>query len=564
MTNYDISKLYLKYNEDVINKNVVTGKLIYQACVRMKSWFQRSDIYFNYKDVEQKISFMQKLKHTKSPHTGQPFILEPYQSWIVANIVGWRFVDSDERVISTALLMLSRKAGKTFFASALLLALIITDKQVGAEGYTIANSQKQAGIAFEHISNQCRTIDPKGQIFSRYRSQIRIPITQSNIQILSSDTSTLDGLSPNIFIVDEYAEAKTSEIYNILRTGAGVRKNPLGIIISTAGFNIGNDYPLYSMWTNSKNVLSGAKTEDQLFAAIYQLDPEDDWKDESTWIKSNPTLGHTVSLKYLREQVEMATNNPVNEVSVKTKNFNLFVQSSKVWISNDEVKKKMQHIDLHDYEDEDIFMGIDFSMENDFSAFAVLIPPNEERQLNPDKFIFKIFVYIPDNALENSPNRIMYKRWINSGFAYRTPGNVIDTLSILRDQLKIATYMNIIDCAYDQYYALDWQIHAEEEGLHVTKHLQSLGAFTPSTNFFETIFFNDLVILDDNPILSWMFNNVEIMYNEKNKTKKPGKADRYNKIDGIIAMLEAITSYNADRGHLYGSCWYIDEDDNKK
>ena len=60
-----------------------------------------------------------------------------------------------------------------------------------------------------------------------------------------------------------------------------------------------------------------------------------------------------------------------------------------------------------------------------------------------------------------------------------------------------------------------------------------------------------------------MFDNVEIMYNEKNKTKKPGKADRYNKIDGIIAMLEAITSYNADRGHLYGGCWYIDGDQKK-
>lgn len=558
MTNYDKSKLYIEYNENVLNHNIVTGKLVYQACERMKSWFGRSDIYFNYEDVEQKIRFMQKLKHTKSPHTGQPFILEPYQAWIVANIVGWHFVDSDERVITTALLMLSRKAGKTFFAAALMLAIMITDKQVGAEGYMIANSQKQSSIAFEHASNQCRTIDKKGKIFSRYRSQIRIPVTQSYIQILSSDTSTLDGLSPSIFIVDEYAEAKSAETYNILRTGAGVRKNALGIVISTAGFNIGSDYPLYSMWTNAKNVLSGIKTEDQLFAAIYQLDPEDDWKDESVWIKSNPTLGKTVSLKYLREQVEMATNNPVNEVSVKTKNFNMFVQSSSVWIPHDDIKSHQQHIDLQDYKDEDVFMGLDCSMENDFSAFCVVIPPNEDRDLNPDKFLIKPFIYIPDKALEDSPNRIMYKRWINSGFAFRTPGNVIDTLSILRDQLKISTYMNIVDIAYDQYYALDWQIHAEEEGLHVTKHNQSLGAFTPSTNFFETEFYKGTIILDDNPIFLWMFDNVEMMYNEKNKTKKPSKSDTHNKIDGIIAMLEAITAFNADRGHQFvGTVWAI-------
>ena len=562
MTNYDISKLYIQYNNDVLNHKIITGKLVYQACERMKSWFERDDIYFNYEDADQKIRFMQKLKHTKAPHTGQPFILEPYQAWIVANVIGWHYVDTDERVITTALLMLSRKAGKTFFASSLMLAVMITDKQVGAEGYMIANSQKQASICFEHASNQCRTVDPKGKIFSRYRTQIRIPVTQSYIQILSSDTSTLDGFSPSIFVVDEYHEAKSAEVYNILRTGAGVRKNALGIVISTAGFNIGNDYPLYSMWSNAKNVLSGAKTEDQLFAAIYQLDEGDDWKDESVWIKSNPTLGHTVTTKYLREQVESATNNPVNEVSVKTKNFNMFVQSSTIWIPHDDIKEHQQHIELEDYEDEDVFMGIDFSMENDLSAFCVVIPPNEDRKLNPDKFLIKPFIYIPDAALENSPNRIMYKRWINSGHAFRTPGNVIDTLAILRDQLKIDKYMNIVDIAYDQYYALDWQIHAEEEGLHVTKHNQSLGAFTPSTNFFENEFYKGNIILDDNPVFSWMFDNVEMMYNEKNKTKKPGKSDKSNKIDGIIAMLEAITAYNADRGHVFGTVFAITDNTN--
>lgn len=222
----------------------------------------------------------------------------------------------------------------------------------------------------------------------------------------------------------------------------------------------------------------------------------------------------------------------------------------------------MQPIDLHDYEDEDVFMGLDFSMENDLSAFCVLIPPNEDRKLNPDKFIFKPFIYIPDIALENSPNRIMYKRWINSKYAKTTVGNVIDTLSILRDQLEIYTYMNIVDIAFDQYYSLDWQIHAEEEGLHITKHLQSLGAFTPSTNFFEALLYQDKVILDQNPVFLWMFANVEMMYNEKTKTKKPGKGDKNNKIDGIIAMLEAITAYNADRGHTYGGVFAILDDKN--
>ena len=559
MTEIDETKPYWKYAQDIVSGNICSGLLIKQSCQRMLDWTSRDDIYFDYEDVDLKIRFIQKLKHTKAPHTNQPFILEPYQSWIVANIIGWKWKHNDERVINTALLMMARKAGKTAFSSALMLSIIITDKQIGSEGYMISNTSRQAAIAFEHATNQCKSIDPKGKLFYRYRAQIRIPILQSYIQVLSSDTSTLDGLSPSVFIVDEYAASKTDEVYNILRNGQGIRKNPLGIIITTAGFLIGDQYPLYAAWKNAKDVLSGVKTEDTLFAAIYQLDEEDDWTNEDNWIKANPTMNKTVPISYLREQVTSAKNNVMAEVSTKTKNFNMFVQSSEIWLPHDFVKEKMQKINLHDYEGEDCFIGVDFSMYNDLSCFCVLIPPNEDRKLNPDKFIFKVFVFIPQQAMEDSPNRIMYKRWVNSGFAKTTPGNAIDTLEVLRNILEISEFLSIVDMAYDQYYGLDFSIHAEEEGLPLTKHNQSLGAFTPSTNFFEIIMQKNKVILDDNPILLWMFGNVQMMYNDKNNTKKPTKAngDKNNKIDGIITILESITAYNADRGKSYGTVWSI-------
>lgn len=565
MSQIDNDKIYIQYAQDILSGKIKAGWFIIKACQRMLDWFDRDDIWFDYDDVDLKIRFMQKLKHTKAPHTGQQFILAPYQSWMVANIIGWKWIEDEQkstnRVINTALMMLSRKAGKTFFASALMLAIIVTDKQVGAEGYMISNTARQAGIAFEHATQQCRSIDPEGLIFTRYRGSIRIPALQSYVQILSSDTNTLDGLSPSVFIVDEYHASKTDELYNILRNGQGVRKNPLGCIITTAGFLIGEQYPLYAAWMNAKDVLSGAKKEDTLFAAIYQLDEHDDWLDESNWIKSNPTLGHTVDYKYLREQVTSALNNSMAEVSTKTKNFNCWCQSSETWFSYEVLKSKVQHVDLHDYEGEDCFMGVDFSMQNDLCAFVVLIPPNPDRKLNPDKFIFKPFIYIPDQALEQSANKVMYQQWIRSGIAKRTPGNVIDTLQVLDDQLAIGEYLNIVDIAYDQYFALDWQIHAEEEGLHITKHLQSLAAFTPSTDFFENIMAQNLVILDDNVIFIWMFGNVEMARNERTNNKKPMKANnnKNNKIDAVIASLEALTAYNASRGHAYGRVWAITE-----
>lgn len=561
MTNYNTEKKYIQYNEDVLNHKVVTSTYIYQACVRMKKWFNRDDIYFDYGDVDKKIKFMQKLKHSKDFFAGKNFILEPYQTWMVANIIGWKWIESGERVISEALLLLSRKSGKTFFAAALLLAIIVTDNTLGAEGYLIANTRQQANIGFDHLSKQCKSIDPRGKIFSRYRSQIRIPILDSYVQVLSSDTNSLDGYNPSVFIVDEYHATTTTENWSILRTGQGIRRNGLGIIISSCGFLIGEEYPLYGECEKAKKVLSDKMEEDTLFAALYQLDDGDDFRDENNWIKANPTLDVTVTRKYLREQVKSANNNKSLEVSIKTKNFGVWCQSSEVWFDRDYLKSKTQHIDLHDYEGEECFMGVDFSMQDDLSAFTVLIPPNEERKLNPDKFIFKPFVYIPEAALEKSSNRSLYNYWIRNKYATLSEGNVIDTLKILDDQLQINEYMSIVDIAYDQYFSLDWQIHAEEEGLTITKHNQSLAAFTPSVDFFEYIMAHDLVVLDDNPIFLWAFGNVEMSRNETFNTKKPRKAnnDVNNKIDPVIAGLEAVTAFNNSRGHHYGTVWSITE-----
>ena len=561
MTNYDTSKPYIQYIEDVLSGKQIEGWFVIKACERAKEWMSRDDIELRYEEIDRKIKLVQKIKQKKGLQAGKPFILLPFQQFIFMNIFGWYYVESEKRVIQNVLLMMARQTGKSYIAAAIALAIALDPTLPAPSVDYIANSAKQAAIAFGHCKDQCASLDPNGKIFKRFRQEIRVPHTGAAINVLSADDSKLDGRA-SYFISDEIHENRNWRLWEICKSGQGSLKNPLAIGISTAGWWVSEEYPLYSMWSKAKRVLSHTIEDDSWFYMIFQLDEEDNWQDPSVWHKAIPTLGIAVDEDFIKNRIQEAINTPTKEVEIKTKNLNMWCHSAQVWIPHDDIKEHQQHIELEDYEGEDVFMGIDFSMENDFSAFCVVIPPNKDRKLNPDKFLIKPFIYSPDVALEESPNRIMYKRWINSGHAFRTPGNVIDTLSILRDQLKIDGYMNIADIAYDQYYALDWQIHAEEEGLHVTKHNQSLGAFTPSTNFFENEFYKGTIILDDNPVFSWMFDNVEMMYNEKNKTKKPGKSDKHNKIDGIIAMLEAITAYNTDRGHIFGSVFAITDNKN--
>lgn len=193
MHEIDTNKPYIQYALDVVSGEIIAPKYIILACHRMLDWFNRDDMYFDAADVDRKIRFISKLKHSTGKFAGQNFHLLPYQSWMVANIFGWKWKNTGYRVTKKALLFMSRKSGKTAFAAAISLAHTLVDNEPNAEVELVANSRHQAGIAMEHIQNFANTVDTKGKVFKRYRGYMRVPVTQSLIQVLSSDAAGNDG-----------------------------------------------------------------------------------------------------------------------------------------------------------------------------------------------------------------------------------------------------------------------------------------------------------------------------------------------------------------------------------
>lgn len=541
MTEIDDSKLYIKYAQDVLSGKIIAGKYIKLACARFLSWFSRDDIYFDYKSVDKKIKLIQKLKLQE----GNNFILLPYQAWIIANIFGWYYTNEDNlRVINNCLLLTARKSGKSTFASAIAIAHALADNEKSPEIAFIANSAKQASLLFKYCTRLCNSIDPKNKIFKRLRSCIRIPICDGQIDVLSSDTSKLDGRSDSLYIQDEGHEAKTFEIWNVLKTGQGARRNALAISISTAGFNIGSEYPLYNQWEYNCNILEGNYTDDTWFAAIFQLDPDDDWQDENVWIKANPSLGTTVSYKYMRDQIRTAVQTSANEVSIKTKNLNLWCQSKNVWIPDKYLLPVMHKVNIDDFIDEESFLGVDLSAVSDLTSTSIMFPPNPNRKVYPDKFVFKTYIYLPETCLEENSNAELYKMWKRNKQLIMTSGNVVDYDFILADQIKLYEKTYMINVAFDQWNATQYAINATEEGLPLVPYSQAVGNFNKPTKYLEMLIRQGRVIIDNNPIVRWCFGNVSLKI-DANENCKPTKAnnDRARKIDPVISMIQALGGY---------------------
>lgn len=526
---------FKSYPLKVLSGEITAGKYIKQACEKYLQLFDRNDLYFDASKANRAVNFISKLKHFSGKSSGKYFILEEWQKWIVYNIFGFYYKETNLRLINKAFISVARKNGKTAFASALCLYALICDDEDGAQVLNIANSREQGKLLFDTEVNFAKSIDPKGKHLKYFRDRIKFDKTKSYSRCLSSDSSGLDGLSASFFVCDETHEYKDSKLWDVLISSQGFRSNPLAIQITTSGFNLfGFCYQYRQMCIE---ILSGLKTDDTQFSAIYELDPEDDWKDENNWIKCNPNLDITVNRKYLKEQVIQATNNVSLETGIITKNFNKWVSSSDIWIKNQLLVDSSKDIRLEDFKEYYGYIGVDLASVSDLTAISLMIP-------DEDKFYFKNWYYLPDSCLYDNPNSELYKQWKREGYITITAGNCTDYDYITNDLLRIQDKgIYIKSIAYDAYNATQFAINTTEKGLSMLPFSQALWNFNKPTKEFERLIKSGKVIIDNNPITRYCFSNVALKFDHNDNCKPVKGGNEMNKIDGVIAMLEALGRY---------------------
>lgn len=526
-------KGYYHYVEDVLNGKIVVGELIKLACQRFKDDLQREDIYFNESVVDKAINFIGTLKHFMGKSSGKHFKLENWQQFIIANIVGWYWKDGNTRRFTSSYIEVSRKNGKTALAAALCLYYLIADGEDGAEVDLAANSKEQAKIAFEFCSSFSKQLDPKGKYLKPYRDNVQFALNNSKLKVFAADDSKLDGFNASFGLIDEYHAAKNSKVRDVIKSSMGMRNNPHLCTITTAGFD--KTLPCYKLRSTSIEILNKLKTDDSMFIAIYSLDDKDNWTDKDNWVKCTPNLNVTVTSKYIKEQVQSAINNPSEEVGVKTKTLNLWCDVADVWLPESYIVKASKDIHLEDFRDCECYIGVDLSATSDLTAVSYLIEKD-------NIYYFKTDYYLPESALVDKPDRETYKLWKQQGLITITAGNVTDYDYITNDIVAASNILNIQKIGYDKWNATQWAIHATEIGLPLEEYPQTMGNFNRPTKELERLILSGNTVIDNNEITRWCFRNVEIK-SDYNGNVKPNKGIKSKKIDGVIAIIQALGMY---------------------
>ena len=527
---------YYQYANNVVEGKVITGKLIKLACNRFISDCKRDDLIFRSDKVDNFFKFCSMFRHYKSNDCdtlGEQFLLEPWQKWVMANLIGFYYKETNKRRFNTALLCIARKNGKTALAAAICLYFMFDE--AGASVALAANSRLQAQLAFEDVSKFASQIDPKQKTIKRYRNSLKADVNSSKLKVFAADSNTMDGENLSMILIDEYHAAKDNSVYAVLRSSQTARPNPLLLVISTVGFNLTG--PFKKMYDTDTEILNGLKEDDNRFIAIYQMDEGDDWENEENWIKHSPNLGVSVSYSRLRNAMIEAKNNPSTLNETLTKNWNVWCSVSECWIPDNYIYPCMKKKNLEDFKECDCYVGVDLSSVSDMTAISYLLKKEED-----DKFYFHTDFYLPESCLVESPNRELYKYWVQTKQLNLTPGNTVDYDYIINDIMKNYNLFNIRKICYDSYNSTSWAIKCTELGLPLEPYSQSISNFNRPTKDFTILVRTQNAVIDKNEITLWMFRNVEIKQ-DWNANEKPVKVHKDKKIDGIISMIESLGAW---------------------
>lgn len=463
----------------------------------------------------------------------QRYKLTPVQAFQFASI--FAFWHDGKRVVREVVLYVPRKFSKTTSTASLAIYDLLYG-DANAESYTGANSNDQAKKCFDVIRGCMRKLDPKERryIVNEQTIKSRRKDRTAFAQCLTANARTKDGLNASTVIMDEFSQARSSELLTVLTTSMGVRENPLTVIITTASDVF--DGPFYEMLQGYKSVLLGEYEDDSVFVHIFEPDLDDPEDAESTWRKVHPHLGVTVSMDFYRQEYKNALRNG-SEVMLafRTKLLNLYAENEqRSWISSTLARHISRQISIDGIKGRpDAMVAIDLSESDDFSAVTMGMYDTAHKN-----FFFHTSYFFPAGALPGHPNEKLYRVWAEKGYLILTDGDVIDYRRIVDYVLYLNQHVRVLGIGYDPWKSQEVinMLAASGAGNVIKGVRQTYGVFTAPVESFEHGAKTGHVFINDNPINAYCFGNA-VLDSDKLENCKPVKRKANQKIDGVITML---------------------------
>jgi phage terminase large subunit-like protein len=544
-----------RYAEDVLNGTIIAPETVKQACRR---YFNDHEIKldkgwsFDTNAAKKAIEFFPKLlKHFQGEFSGQKFELFDWQKFVVWNVYGWKKANRYRR-FNYVYITVPRKAGKSDFIAGEAIRGLGFDGEDGAEVYSAATTSKQAKIVFNASKAMVNKSKWLKQYISVYTHNMHILEKNSKYEALSRESSSEEGSNPHYGIIDEYHLHDKDDIFEMLKSGMGTRRQPLIWIITTRGFR--KFTPCYNYEQICLKVLSGVLEQDNLFALIYGPDKGDDWESPETWAKVNPSYRHLeVTRDFYEREYKDAKNNPSKVINFKTKNVNEWTSQISVWIDDSNWMACKEVFDIDFLKGRDCYCGLDLASVSDITQLTLTFFIDEW-----DCFVQLYYIFVPEDTAKERVSRdnVNYDVWIRDGEMIQTPGNTTDYDAIRRyisgyyvsgtfvehDDSCIADMFNLISIAYDPWNSSQLITDLINDGIECNGFRQGYATMSSPTKGFKKLVLERKMKHNGNRPMRWMISNVNII-KDPAENEKISKKHSSDKVDGPVSAVMSYGEY---------------------
>ena len=346
-------QIAIKYAKDVVSGKKIAADGVIWSCKRFLSDLERDDLELRPKDPDFVIGIIEEVFIHKQGEgldgkslVDKPLELQPWQIFIVYNLVGFYYKGTNERRFKEAFIFVARKNGKTTFIAALSFALSLLERKSGSKIYITSASLKQAAQSFDEIVYTLKHRKMIGQFQLRdnhHEHIIKREWTGGGsvyIEAVAANPDAQDSFNCNIAIADEIHAFKKAAQYNRFKEAMKAYTNKLMIGITTAGDNM-NSF-CYRRLEYAVKVLNGTITDDSLFAFVARADQDEngdvDYLNPIQHEKANPSYGVTIRPEDLANEALQAQNDPQQRKDFLSRSLNVYTTAMKAYFNIEEFR----------------------------------------------------------------------------------------------------------------------------------------------------------------------------------------------------------------------------------
>jgi phage terminase large subunit-like protein len=481
------------------------------------------------------IAFINALTHTKGSFAGQTFHLRPWQLRIIKQIFKKR--RDGLRQYRTCLLMLPRKNGKTELAAAIALYGLLADGETGAEVYSAAADRDQAGLVFGVASQMLRNDAAlyAGCYVVESQKKIHHQASGSFYRAISAEAYSKHGFNASMVIYDELHAAPDRRLYDVLSTSMAARKQPLLLVISTAGYD--RHSILWELYSHAKKVQEKPEIDPSFLPILYEAPEDADWTKKRVWQKANPALGDFRSLEEMQTMAARAKEIPAQENNFRRLYLNQWTEQASRWI-------QMATWDAcltprADLKGRRCYVGMDLSTTTDLTALVAVFP---------DETGFDVLAqfFVPAARISERSRRdhVPYDEWARQGVITATPGSVVDYEAIRTVLQAWAAEFSLQQIGFDPWNATDLVTRLQQQdGLLCVSMRQGFASLSAPTKSLEQAILGHRLRHDGHPVLRWNVSNVAVEGDPAGNLK-PSKTKSTERIDGVVALIMAVDLMN--------------------